>query len=121
MVSHPGHAGNAARRYNFLKSQMPTGTLETITKVINSPPGVLVAGGALFGIVYKFFEKIEGVLNENSKLEIAVWLLGVKVAPALQTWPETFRRAFDRVLGSDEPRHFWRFCIVAYCLAIGNV
>jgi hypothetical protein len=30
--------------------------LSTITKLINSPPGQLVAGGVLAGIVWKFFE-----------------------------------------------------------------
>jgi hypothetical protein len=31
----------------------------TITNLINSPPGVLVAGGVLAGIVWKFFERVE--------------------------------------------------------------
>jgi hypothetical protein len=36
----------------------------TITKLINSPPGQLAAGGALAGIVWKFFERVESVLNK---------------------------------------------------------
>ena len=52
-------------------------TLDTITKLIQSPPGQLAAGGVLAGIVWKFFERVEAVLTENTKLEIAVWLLGV--------------------------------------------
>uniref|UniRef100_Q01SW5 Uncharacterized protein n=1 Tax=Solibacter usitatus (strain Ellin6076) TaxID=234267 RepID=Q01SW5_SOLUE len=55
--------------------------LSAITKVISSPPGQMAAGGVLAGFVWKFFERVESVLNENSKLEIAVWLLGAK-APA---------------------------------------
>ena len=58
-------------------------TLTTITKLINSPPGQLAAGGVLAGIVWKFFERVESVLNEDTKLEIAVWLLGVRVTPKL--------------------------------------
>jgi hypothetical protein len=30
-------------------------TLDTITKLIQSPPGQLAAGGVLAGIVWKFF------------------------------------------------------------------
>ena len=33
--------------------------LTTITKLINSPPGQLVAGGALAGVVWKFFERVD--------------------------------------------------------------
>jgi hypothetical protein len=53
-------------------------TLTTITHLINSPPGQLAAGGVLAGIVWKFFERVESVLNDSTKLEIAVWLVGVK-------------------------------------------
>jgi len=28
------------------------------------------------GIVWKFFERVEAVLKEQTKLEIAVWLVG---------------------------------------------
>jgi hypothetical protein len=59
--------------------------LDTITQLIQSPPGQLAAGGVLGGIVWKFFARVEAVLTENTKLEIAVWLLGVKVAPRWQT------------------------------------
>ena len=76
-------------------------TLTTITKLINSPPGQLAAGGVLAGIVWKFFERVESVLNEDTKLEIAVWLLGrKKFGPKVQPWPDTFAKVFDRVFGS---------------------
>src|ERR1017187_6035012 len=75
--------------------------LDTITKIINSPPGQLAAGGVLAGIVWKFFERVEAVLTDQTKLEIAVWLLGGKVGgPKVQPWPDTFAKVFDRVFGS---------------------
>jgi hypothetical protein len=33
--------------------------LTTITHLIQSPPGKLVAGGVLAGIVWKFFERVD--------------------------------------------------------------
>jgi|ERR1017187_8695516 hypothetical protein len=74
--------------------------LTTFMKLIQSPPGQLVAGGALAGIVWKFFERVESVLNENTKLEIAIWLLGrKKLSPSFQNWPDTFAKVFDQVFG----------------------
>jgi hypothetical protein len=58
--------------------------LTTVSKFINSPPGQLAAGGVLAGIMWKFFERVEAVLKDDTKLEIAVWLLGVKVGPKVQ-------------------------------------
>jgi hypothetical protein len=85
-------------------------TLTTITHLINSPPGQLAAGGVLAGIVWKFFERVESVLKDDTKLEIAVWLLGVKVGQRLEPWPETFIKLFDRVFGKKHLswRCFWR-------------
>jgi len=48
--------------------------LTTITNLIQSPPGQLAAGGVLAGIVWKFFERVEAVLTDATKFEIAVWL-----------------------------------------------
>src|SRR5713101_5946387 len=75
-------------------------TLTTITNLINSPPGQVLAGSALAGIVWKFFERVEAALNEDTKLEIAVWLLGLKTAERIQNWPDTFAKVFDRVFGT---------------------
>src|ERR1700732_3199583 len=85
-------------------------TLTTITNLINSPPGQLAAGGVLAGIVWKFFERVEAVLKDDTKLEIAVWLLGAKVGEKVQPWPETFAKVFDRVFGTKHLswRCFWR-------------
>jgi hypothetical protein len=73
--------------------------LDTITKLIQSPPGQFAAGGALAGVVWKFFERVEAVLTDDTKLEIAVWLLGVKVGQKMEPWPETFATILDVVFG----------------------
>jgi len=93
--------------------------LTTISKLINSPPGQLAAGGVLAGIVWKLFERVEAVLNENTKLEIAVWLLGVKVGQKVEPWPDTFAKVFDRVFGTKHLswKCFWR-SFLASCAAL---
>ncbi len=59
-------------------------TFTTITTFINSPPGQLAAGGVLGGIVWKFFERVEALLTDRAKFEIAVWLVGVKVGQGVE-------------------------------------
>lgn len=83
---------------------------DSLQKFIHSPPGQLAAGGVLAGIVWKSFERVEAVLNDTTKLEIAVWLVGVNVGQKLGTWPETFVAVFDRVFGRNHLsfRCFWR-------------
>lgn len=86
--------------------------LTTASKFINSPPGQLAAGAALAGIVWKFFERIGGVLNEQTNREIGRWIR-VKsfetaiVAEQAVNWPETFASVFDRVFGK---KHLTWFC-----------
>jgi hypothetical protein len=94
--------------------------LTTITKLINSPPGQLAAGGVLAGIVWKFFERVESVLTDQTKLEIAVWLLGVKVGQRVEPWPDTFAKVFDRVFGTKHLswKCFWRSCVISYVLLV---
>jgi hypothetical protein len=84
-------------------------TLTTITNLITSPPGQIAAGGVLAGVVWKFFEKIEGVLTDNTKLEIAVWLLGVNTTEKLRGWRSGFVGVFDRVFGRNHwsSRRLW--------------
>jgi hypothetical protein len=73
---------------------------DSLTTFINSPPGQIVAGGALAGIVWKFFEKVESVLSDQTKFEVAVWLLDrKKISLTFENWPETFAKVFDRVFG----------------------
>jgi hypothetical protein len=81
--------------------------LPSVTNLINSPPSQLVAGAALAGIVWKFFERVEAVLTDQTKLEIAVWLLDrERISPTFRSWPDTFAKVFDRVFGD---KHFsWR-------------
>lgn len=96
--------------------------LDTITHLIQSPPGQLAAGGVLAGIVWKFFERVENVLNDSTKTEIARWLRMKNVETGLlseeeSNWPHTFATVFDRVFG---PKHlswkcFWRSCVASYC------
>jgi hypothetical protein len=88
--------------------------LETVQKFINSPPGQLAAGGVLAGIVWKFFERVETVLTDNTKLEIAVWLLGVRTERQVERWPNTFLNIFDRVFGS---RHLTFRCFTRSAIA----
>ena len=94
---------------------MTTGVFDSITKIINSPPGQLVAGGVLAGIVWKFFERVEAVLTDQTKLEIAVWLFGVKVGQKVEPWPATFAKVFDRVFGTKHLswKCFWRSALAS--------
>ncbi len=94
--------------------------LTNIAKLINSPPGQLAAGGVLAGIVWKFFERVEAVLNDDTKLAIAVWLLGVKVGNRVEPWPDAFAKMFDRVFGKDflSWRCFLTSSIASVCLSI---
>lgn len=75
--------------------------LTTITRFINSPPGALVAGGVLFGIVYKFFEKVEGVLNDGTKREISAWLVDQKAQPNFNKWAAAVLTIFFSVCGTE--------------------
>jgi hypothetical protein len=88
--------------------------LDTVQKFINSPPGQLAAGGVLAGIVWKFFERVEAVLTDNTKLEIAVWLLGIRTERQVERWPNTFLSIFDRVFGS---RHLTVRCFTRSAIA----
>jgi hypothetical protein len=87
--------------------------LYSFERFVNSPPGQLTAGVTLAAIVWKFFERVEAVLTEQTKFEIAVWLVSVNTTGTLRSWPDTFARVFDRVFGT---RHFtWR-CFCRSCL-----
>lgn len=71
--------------------------LTSITNLINSPSGQLAAGAALAGIVWKFFERVEAVLNDARKKEIAGWLLDWEPVQNMEVWPRTFTSMFDRL------------------------
>lgn len=91
-----------------------SGSLDSVMHFINSPPGEFVTGVVLAGVVWKFFGRVESVLSDSTKFEIAVWLVGVDVGRALQCWPQTLAQLFDRVFGR---RYFsWR-CFSRSCVA----
>jgi hypothetical protein len=85
----------------------------TISKFVDAVH--LARGVALFGLVWGFFKGVESVLADDTKLEIAVWLLDrKKFGPKVQPWPDTFAKVFDRVFGT---KHLsWR-CFKRSCLA----
>jgi len=64
--------------------------LTTITNLINSPPGQVAAGATFGGIVCKIFEKVEGMLPDATRFEIAVWLVGVEVGKRWSDGPKPF-------------------------------
>lgn len=92
-------------------------TITSVTEFLTKPPARFLAGCALFAIVVKFFSSVEGVLSDDSKLEIAVWLLDLKTAKKIQSWPTTFAKIFDRVFGERHLswRCFWGSSIASYC------
>src|ERR1700678_1645207 len=76
---------------------------DAITDFILKPSAPFAAGVVLFGVVWGFFKGVESVLTDDTKLEIAVWLVGVRIAHVLEPWPDTFGVLFDSVFGK---RHF---------------
>ncbi len=72
---------------------------DAIRSFVNAPPGQLVAGSILAGLVWKFFEKIETVLSDETKFEIAVWLVGVEAEKKVHSWPATFSKLFYKTFG----------------------
>jgi uncharacterized protein len=100
---------------------MAEGVLDTIAKLINSPPGYLVTGGVLWRGVWKSFELTENLLNDDTKRQIGIWLLGANrylqgPIGRIQTWPETFANVFDRVFGEKHLSWmcFWRSAVASY-------
>src|SRR5579862_9116840 len=95
---------------------MPTDLAETVQKFIASPPGQLVAGATLAGIVWKFFERVEAVLTDQTKFEIAVWLVDLQPSHVFKpSWHDTFIKVFDRVFGS---KHLsWKCFAQSACLS----
>jgi hypothetical protein len=59
------------------------------------------SGVVMAAIVWKFFEKVEAVLSDQTKSEIAVWLVDRRpVGPMVEPWQRTFAKVFDRVFGT---------------------
>jgi hypothetical protein len=95
---------------------VPTMEATSIPGVLGAVGAHLAVGGVLFYGVEKFFAKVEEKLNDGTKLEIAVWLLGVGVSQKLEPWPDTFARVFDRVFGEKHLtlRCFLRSSVVSF-------
>jgi hypothetical protein len=88
--------------------------LTTFTDFVIKPSAPFAAGIVLFGAVWGFFKGVESVLTDQTKFEIAVWLVGVKAGQKLEPWPETFATVFDRVFGT---RHLSWKCFLRSCVA----
>ena len=64
--------------------------------------------------MWKFFEKTDAVANDDTKLGIALWLLGMKTTPKAEFLPKTFSSMIDHLFGAN---HFtWR-CFLRSCIA----
>lgn len=76
-------------------------TFETISKFVTSPPIHIGAGLMLAGMVLKFAERGEVVLNENTKAEIALWMRGIKLdQPVTPSTVMHFLHVFESLFGN---------------------
>ncbi|HXP87492.1 MAG TPA: hypothetical protein VN841_22360 [Bryobacteraceae bacterium] len=90
--------------------------LSTITEFIIEPAAPFAAGGVLFGIVWELFKRVESILNKNTKMEIAVWLMGLTAAEKVP-WPNTFGVIFERIFGE---RHLsWKCFRTSAIISVG--
>jgi hypothetical protein len=92
---------------------------DALTDFIIKPSAPFAAGVILFGVVWGFFKGVESVLTDDTKLQIAVWLVGVEVGEKVQPWPNTFAKVFDRVFGDKHLswRCFWRSILASLVVA----
>lgn len=95
---------------------------DTLTHLIQSPSAQIVAGATLAGFVWTMAGRVEAVLADNTRMEVAIWLLDrEKNAEGLnakaQNWPSTFASIFDTVFGERHLtwRCFRRSCLVSAC------
>ena len=63
----------------------------------------IAVGVGLMYLIDKFSKFVEEKLTDDTKPEIAVWLLGVRVGPKVEPWPDTFAKLFDRVFSGALP------------------
>jgi len=52
------------------------------------------------GLYGNFFEKIENILSDQTKFEIAVWLVGIDVERKVHAWPLMFSKLFYKTFGN---------------------
>jgi hypothetical protein len=73
---------------------------DLVTRFISSPPGIVAVGGVLFYGIQKFFGSVEEKLNDDTKSEIAKWLVGVRTKERVLGWQDTFSEIFSRLFGT---------------------
>jgi hypothetical protein len=56
-------------------------------------------GVSLFYTIKKFFKEVEDSLNQDTKIEIATWVLDLKPTVAFRLWYSTSLSIFDKVFG----------------------
>jgi hypothetical protein len=55
----------------------------------------------VFSTVWGFSKGVESILTDDTKLEIAIWLVGQKpLGPKVELWPSTLAKVFDRLFGT---------------------
>ncbi len=71
-------------------------------------------------VVWAVFVKFDGLLQDDTKLAIAVWLVGDPKTEA-PPWPDTFIRLFDRAFGEKHLswKCFWRSSIASFLAMCG--
>ncbi len=71
-------------------------------------------------VVWAVFVKFDGLLQDGTKLAIAVWLVGDPKTEA-RPWPDTFIRLFDRAFGEKHLswKCFWRSSIASFLAVCG--
>lgn len=95
---------------------------DVLTDFILKPAGPIAAGAILGGAIWGAFRGIESVLTEDTKLEIALWLLDRKpLAPLKRHWPDTFNTLFERLFGKRQLswRCLLRSAIATLCVFFG--
>jgi hypothetical protein len=82
--------------------------------------GQVLAGGVLAGIVWVFFWRVEAVLREDTKLEVALWLVGIEIGKKFESWPHTFWSIFSTVFGNNALsfKCLYRSALASYSLAV---
>src|SRR5436309_15230032 len=99
-----------------------TGLFDSVTSFIVEPTKQIVVGSVLAGIVWKVFYKAEEKLNDDTKLAIAVWLLGVRLTPTTKDRRSLWLNLFWAVCGkpsSTKRMAVWCGLFLANVLATG--
>ena len=91
---------------------MPSDFVDAVSKLVSTPPAHVALCGLLAGGVWKFFTFIEGLLTENSKFEIAVWLVGVNTS---STWRKALSAFLRTIIGAN------RQCVLPFAFVTGLI